>query len=307
MSITVPSYNSLTVQQQNFTADKIALIKNTVAQGATDMELQLFIEQCKRTGLDPITRQIYFIKDKKGKVQVQTSIDGFRLIADRSGEYRGQTQPLWCGEDGVWKDVWLNKKVTPSACKVGVYKKDFNEPLYAIALFDEYAQKSYDGSLTFMWSKMPALMIAKVAESLALRKAFPNDLSGLYTSEEMGQADNEPAPLKVIKTVEMPVVQAVEANQSIPASYAVESVSPETTTWDAGTSEASLPSLDEYRVPFGKKHKGKTLMEIGLEDVISFTGWLMTKSAETGKPLEGDALIFTQMADKFALQNRTTY
>ena len=90
----------LTVQQttqlqNNFTQDKIQLIKATVAKDATDLELQFFVEQCKRTGLDPITRQIYFIKNPKdGKVQIQTSIDGFRLVAERSGHYEGQTQQI---------------------------------------------------------------------------------------------------------------------------------------------------------------------------------------------------------------------
>jgi hypothetical protein len=80
------------------------------------------------------------------------------------------------------------------------YKKGFREALYAVALFEEYAQRYlYDdkygkfkaGDLTFMWNKMPSLMIAKVAECLALRKAFPNDLSGIYSSEEMAQAEVE--------------------------------------------------------------------------------------------------------------------
>ena len=182
--------NELIANDEKYTNEKIALIKNTVAKDANNIELQLFIEQCKRTGLDPITRQIYFMKGSDGRVQIQTSIDGFRLVAERSGAYEGQTPAMWCGEDGVWKDVWLSKEL-PMAARVGVWKKNFREPLYAIALFDEYAQKKKDGSLTFMWNKMPALMIAKVAESLALRKAFPNDLSGLYTQEEMAQSEPE--------------------------------------------------------------------------------------------------------------------
>lgn len=171
-----------------FSNEQVNVIKNQIAVGATDSELKSFIWQCERTGLDPFSRQIYFIKSN-GKVQIQTSIDGFRLIAERSKQYEGQTQALWCGSDGVWKDIWISKEF-PVAAKVGVYKKGFREPLYAVAHWNEYfAQPGY------MHKKFPALMLSKVAESLALRKAFPNQMSGLYTQEEMGA---EPTSTKVI-------------------------------------------------------------------------------------------------------------
>lgn len=163
--------------------EKISLIKRTIAKDATDDELKLFLHQCKRTGLDPIVRQIYFIKDNKGKVTVCSSIDGLRLVAERSDKYEGQTKAEFCGPDGIWKDIWLDKQ-PPSAARIGVWKKGFREATYATAIFNEYAGRKYTGELTFMWAKMPAMMIAKVAEALALRKAFPNDLSGLYSSEE---------------------------------------------------------------------------------------------------------------------------
>lgn len=159
------------------------LIGNQNKLSGTD--LQNFLIQCKRTGLDPITRQIYAIP-MQGKLNIMASIDGLRLIAERSGAYEGQTAPQWCGEDGIWKDIWLSN-TPPKAAKVGVYKTKFREALFAVALFDEYAKKT-NGTLDFMWKKMPALMISKVAESLALRKAFPNEMSGIYSADEMDQA-----------------------------------------------------------------------------------------------------------------------
>lgn len=195
MSKNLPTKNISTLPASTqYNPEEVELIKNTVAKDATDLELKLFLSYCQRTGLDPLTRQIYFSKGKpdkngKQKVSMLTSIDGFRLVADRSEQYQGQTPAQWCGADGKWTDIWL-QSTPPKAAKVGVWKAGFKEPLYAVAVFDEYAQRYNDGNLQHMWKKMPALMISKVAESLALRKAFPNDLSGLYTQEEMAQADN---------------------------------------------------------------------------------------------------------------------
>lgn len=172
-----------------FTPDDIKTLRALRYGKETDAELEALLHEASRRKLDPLTGQIHLIvrkdnRDGVSKPTIQTGIDGLRLLAERTNEYRGQTTPLWCGEDGKWVDVWLGKG-PPLAAKVGVYREGFSEPLIAVAKWSAY------GSEQMMWRKMPDHMLAKVAEALALRKAFPEQMSGLYSDEEMDQADKK--------------------------------------------------------------------------------------------------------------------
>lgn len=174
--------------RSGFNREQVDLIKSQIAKGANDAELALFLAQCQRTGLDPFSRQIYWIS-RGGKGSTQVSIDGFRVIAERSGEMDGQ-DVSWCDATGAWLDVWLSKE-PPAAARVLVYRKGCSHPFPAIAKFAEY---NAGGP---MWQRMPANQLAKCAEALALRKAFPHQLSGLYTPDEMDQAGSSTPPVIV--------------------------------------------------------------------------------------------------------------
>lgn len=171
----------------------VATLKSVgvIPEGSTPEEIKYFQEWVDRTQLDPVARQIYLVRRKSTinrqevwRAQVQVSIDGFRLIADRTEDYAGQDGPYWYDrKTNQWLDVWL-EETPPPAAKVGIFRRGFAQPLYAVALWAAYKQETSYG-LQGRWKNDPAGMLAKCAESLALRRAFPADLSGIYTTEEM--------------------------------------------------------------------------------------------------------------------------
>lgn len=200
--------NSALIQ---FSNREIELLKKTIAPGTNNDQLALFVQVCSQLGLNPFARQIYAVirseKQKDGsyekKMAIQTSIDGYRLLAQRSNEYAGQEGPYWYDEETKeWVDVWL-KDTPPAAAKVGVMRKGFAKPIYAVARYATYVARDKNGNINHytLWSKMPEVMIAKVAEALALRRAFPAELSGIYTSEEMEQADGH---VSTVETTPVP-------------------------------------------------------------------------------------------------------
>lgn len=184
--------SSLTLRSdQEFWSDRqIAALRQLGVDRATNGDLAVFMHVAQRTGLDPFARQIYMI-ERQGKQTIQTGIDGFRLVARRAVDAAGETLSIgaseWCGPDGIWTDVWLSEE-PPAAARVVVYRNGHEFP--GTALYREYVQRKRDGDPMAQWATRPAGMLAKCAEALALRKAFPLDLAGIYAEEEMGQADN---------------------------------------------------------------------------------------------------------------------
>lgn len=196
---------TITQDQTDWTQQQVAALKQLgVSNDVTQADLAIFLTQSKRTGLDPFSRQIYMIGRKQKtangyetKQTIQVGIDGLRAIAHRVAqqchEVFSMSDTLWADNSGVWHDVWLSPE-PPAAAKVSV--KRGGGVFSAVAIFKEYAPV-YNGKLSGMWATKPALMIAKCAEALALRKAFPSDMSGIYTDDEMSRAEDVSAPTVV--------------------------------------------------------------------------------------------------------------
>jgi phage recombination protein Bet len=165
-----------------FNPNQRQMIRDAYANGASEQEFAVLMEIACARRLNPLLRQIHFVKrwDNQRRREVwsaQASIDGLRAIAERTGRYDGQDEPEYVEKDGQ-----------VVACKVRVYRKDWSRPVVGVAHWEEYVQTTKDGSVTAFWKRMPHVMLAKCAESIALRKAFPEDMAGLYVPEEMGSS-----------------------------------------------------------------------------------------------------------------------
>jgi phage recombination protein Bet len=185
-----------------WTPEQTQLISTTIAPGCSVDELHLFAYACQRTGLDPFSKQIYAIR-RSGRMTIQAGIDGLRSIAERTGQLDG-SETLWCGDDGQWTDVWLGSK-PPAAAKTIIWRKGSSHPFTGVARFADY--NAGQG----LWSKMGATMIAKCSEALALRKAFPADLSGVYSTDEMEQAEVQPVTVTAAPAGDAKLFQAGKA------------------------------------------------------------------------------------------------
>lgn len=225
MTNTTTSTLAVKSDQPFWNQQQLAALAQIGVQNAPPADLAVFLNFAQRTGLDPFARQIYMIgRNSQGgkKWTIQASIDGLRIVAERSGDYAGQVGPEYCGPDGQWRDTWTAPE-PPIAARIGVLRNGFQAPLYAVAYYDEYVQTS-NGQPTSMWASKPRLMLAKCAEALALRKAFPNDLAGLYTADEMGNAEvrsatiqtthDEPLPFRTpqVTGIQVRVVEPIQVD-----------------------------------------------------------------------------------------------
>lgn len=200
MSVALANQASeLSVQHnEGFSQKQIDILKNGICRGCSNQEFEVFLMACKKTQLDPFMKQIYAVKRKAKKpdgswgetMTIQTGIDGYRLIAERTGNYVPGAEPTYVYDE--------QQKLISATAYVKKRTSDGEwHTIASSAYYDEYCQKFKDGQPMGLWANMPRTMLAKCAEAQALRRAFPAEMSGVYTKEEMSQADIELEPKPV--------------------------------------------------------------------------------------------------------------
>lgn len=229
-----------------FSPEQLQLITNTVAKGATPDELKLFLYRCQNLGLDPLKPgQIYFIKYGNSPGTIVVGIEGFRARASKTSKLSGIKRGAIRSADGTLIGGWAE-----------VYRNDWKEPAREEVPLSEYSTGKGQ------WLKMPETMVKKVAEAAALRMAFPDDLGGVYTKEEMDQAEVD--------------------------SHRVGPQQPEPGDGFEGRDQI-------YRIPFGKFVK-RSLDEIDIQDLRNYVEYIETKAEKDGKPITGQVAEFIERA-----------
>ncbi len=289
-----------TTESNIITIEDLKPLRDMIAKGATDAELQYFATYTNRVGLDPIQKQIHFVKrqTKNGPaLTFQTGIDGFRLIAERSGVYAGSDDYLF--NSGLSEfQMREDKKAQPITATVTVYKvvQGLRCPFTATVAWSEYYPGDAQG---FMWKKMPFNQLGKCAEAKALRKAFPN-LAGLYTDDEMAQADKavEIKGVEATTTPERPVATDIGVVER-PAKLTLDFILKEL---DKVDTQLRLEVFKE-RVKYLMKEKELTLNKAQgetLADAVAQKEKALTSNEDDDGPLpeEPDDIGMTEEAQK---------
>ena len=252
-----------------FTPDQLALIKATVAKNATNDELKLFLYRCKILDLDPLKPgQIHFVKYGNSPGTIVVGIDGFRARAAKTGKHVGTKRGIVRSDKGQCIGAWCE-----------IYRSDWTHPARDEVSLAEYSTGKNN------WSKMPETMIKKVAEVAALRIAFPDELSGLYSDDEMEQANHSRTVTDAPKQLKNHAPQAAEPVES---------------PFDENTDDP-LEAIGNTICPL-KKFKGQRVRDIDPNQLMGYIKWLQDFSAKQGREPTGDVADFIEASKVWITQ-----
>jgi phage recombination protein Bet len=186
-----PSETIVRRRELHFSREQIDLIKENVAKGTTDEQLQLFLYVCKKHRLDPLVKQVYCVlwprdNGKFHDMVIITGINGFRSTAARDHkDFAGTSKPVFTYQDTIIKTP-AGRRI-PDSCSMKAFRKGFPEAAAEVEIFwSEFAPTDLSAKRSDFWNRLPRHMLAKVAEAQVLRKAFP-DLADVYVEEEVAQ------------------------------------------------------------------------------------------------------------------------
>jgi phage recombination protein Bet len=245
-AIVVAQSHPVVPKEEGLTRAEVELLKRTVAKGTSDDEFALFLWVARKHHLDPMTRQLHCVVrwnsslinangTKGGNVMtIQIGIDGYRTLAARHADYGGIDEPE------IEYEEYKDQKVLKLA-RIRVWKKGFEHPTVGVARWAEYCPGPPND---FMWKKMPHGQLAKCAEALALRKAWP-DLSDIYTDEEMEQSnvDFSASGRQLMVDGESPTSKRLAVSPQVQAqsAYHVQEVAKDTAPRPAKAPTAAAP------------------------------------------------------------------
>lgn len=295
MTQALTRYEAGVPQRTEFSDEQVSVIKNTIAKGATDAELGLFIATCRRTGLDPFMRQIWAIQRKSNEgtrenpkwvttMQIQVGIDGYRVIRDRTGEFDGMEGPQWSEDGQTWLDYPYDPK--PKFARVAVYRKGISRPFVAVARWEAYNQNNA------MWSTMGAEQLAKCAEALSYRRAFPAEMSAL-PSGPVAELD---APSEE-ELADMPQVAALLE----PAEGEYREVEPE-----PETAAADIPAPSDLLKAIAAKHGPQVVVQAkGIMPYLYGTGDFLKLNDEQRKDFAARLRVWLEDKDHAHVEQYT--
>jgi phage recombination protein Bet len=258
------------IAQREWSEEEVKLITDTVAKNASPNELKLFLYRCRNMGLDPLKPgMIYFVKYNQNQPgTIVVGIDGFRSQAAKTGKHTGTKRGVLRDDKGKCIGAWAE-----------VYRSDWAHPAR-----EEVSMQEYNTGKA-QWSKMPETMIKKVAEAAALRMAFPDDLGGIYSQEEMDQAEPH------VSHTARPLVEPPKPNVS-----PISDNKAEAQTIEARFLNEENVASKDYVVTFGKL-KGKRLGDIPLDELKRYVSWILEQATIQNRPVSGIAAEFMRHAE----------